>query len=325
MATIGLSFLNAVWQYGRFPLAIAAITSAIAWRGTLQTWVTRRVLVECLRHVGVTGYTRVGLRTRAGRLEQQLRQEAGQLIDDPSHCAIEKDPLVLADVVGTEREQLIEALKQGWTLTDWLCSASIFGPAVRARGIRPADPARSQITAPGDCRVARSDRATVSARFHAPGNQSELDDAIQASAATSLPPKAAYLLSRSGPDAGSRRQDPAGSPRVVEFHPVHIKVMAIKPNRLCGTFGFHPILGFRRKSQARSISHGGASTLLTFARAAQDPAQSRSPAEWGIAVGAIPLVTDRAAAFTRERKPGDGLCWLSDQPCPDRNTHLRSI
>ena len=40
--------------------------------------------------------------------------------------------------------------------------------------------------------------------------------------------------------------------------------MNVKPKWLCGTFGFHPMLGFRRKKQAQSIAHGCASTMATI-------------------------------------------------------------
>ncbi len=49
-----------------------------------------------------------------------------------------------------------------------------------------------------------------------------------------------------------------------EFTPLDIEVVAIKPRWLCGTFAFHPMLGFRRKRQAESIAHGCATTLATL-------------------------------------------------------------
>jgi hypothetical protein len=41
-------------------------------------------------------------------------------------------------------------------------------------------------------------------------------------------------------------------------------VVTVKPEWLCSTFGFHPMLGFRRRKQAESIAHGCAMTLATL-------------------------------------------------------------
>jgi predicted acylesterase/phospholipase RssA len=70
-----------------------------------------------------------------------------------------------------------------------------------------------------------------------------------------------------------------------------LHVMAVKPKWLCSTFGFHPMLGFRRARQARSIAHGCASTLgalFQMENTAEGPA-------WLEAWGAKDLALDRAA------------------------------
>jgi predicted acylesterase/phospholipase RssA len=46
-----------------------------------------------------------------------------------------------------------------------------------------------------------------------------------------------------------------------EWRPLDIEVVTVKPEWLCGTFAFHPMLGFRKKNQARNIAHGCAMTL----------------------------------------------------------------
>ena len=46
--------------------------------------------------------------------------------------------------------------------------------------------------------------------------------------------------------------------------PLDLHVIAAKPQWLCGTFGFHPMLGFQRRKQAASIAHGCASTMATL-------------------------------------------------------------
>lgn len=43
--------------------------------------------------------------------------------------------------------------------------------------------------------------------------------------------------------------------------PVDIHLLAVKPKWLCDTFGFHPMIGFKRWKQAASIAHGCASTF----------------------------------------------------------------
>jgi predicted acylesterase/phospholipase RssA len=47
-------------------------------------------------------------------------------------------------------------------------------------------------------------------------------------------------------------------PNLLDLH-----VVAVKPKWLCSTFGFHPMLGFRRRKQKQSIAHGCASTFAT--------------------------------------------------------------
>ena len=47
--------------------------------------------------------------------------------------------------------------------------------------------------------------------------------------------------------------------------PLNLDVMAVKPKWLCGSFAFHPMLGFTRKKQTESIAHGCASTICAVA------------------------------------------------------------
>jgi predicted acylesterase/phospholipase RssA len=65
--------------------------------------------------------------------------------------------------------------------------------------------------------------------------------------------------------------------------PLDLEVVTARPNWLCDTFAFHPMLGFRRWQQAESIAHGCASTLMTLARA-----DEKYLAAWGINVGDLP-------------------------------------
>ncbi|HXJ44858.1 MAG TPA: patatin-like phospholipase family protein, partial [Bryobacteraceae bacterium] len=50
--------------------------------------------------------------------------------------------------------------------------------------------------------------------------------------------------------------------KVPELDLLDLHVSCVKPKWLCGTFAFHPMLGFKRDRQARSIAHGCASTLV---------------------------------------------------------------
>jgi len=54
------------------------------------------------------------------------------------------------------------------------------------------------------------------------------------------------------------------SPRADADVPLDLEVVCVKPQWLCGTFAFHPMLGFRREDQARSIAHGCKTTLETM-------------------------------------------------------------
>ena len=61
-----------------------------------------------------------------------------------------------------------------------------------------------------------------------------------------------------------QRQHPTGADKK---KPLDLHVLVVKPKWLCGTFGFHPMLGFKRWKQAASIAHGCASTFGALAAA----------------------------------------------------------
>jgi predicted acylesterase/phospholipase RssA len=69
-------------------------------------------------------------------------------------------------------------------------------------------------------------------------------------------------------------------PEPGEWQPLDIEVVTVKPEWLCGTFGFHPMLGFRRKRQAQNIAHGCAMTLGTLY--ALQTQQKKWFQEWGM-------------------------------------------
>src|SRR5260370_4191889 len=114
----------------------------------------------------------------------------------------------------------------------------------------------------------------------------------------------------------------------LSFTPVDLKVVAIKPDWLCGTFSFHSMLGFERTQQARSIAHGCAGTLLRFAQMAQDAEQASWMGSWKLRAGDSPKVTDWSAAFRENAANGtqDGDCWLrKGKKCPFGAAALREM
>jgi predicted acylesterase/phospholipase RssA len=64
-------------------------------------------------------------------------------------------------------------------------------------------------------------------------------------------------------------------------------VLPVKPKWLCSTFGFHPMLGFRRKKQAASIAHGCASTFAAVKKLRDDPQRGDYVSAWGMDAEAI--------------------------------------
>lgn len=116
------------------------------------------------------------------------------------------------------------------------------------------------------------------------------------------------------------------SQRVEDDWPLSLRVIAVKPNWLCETFAFHPMLGFRRQNQARSIAHGCATTL------AELHANAVAHAPWAKAWGIEQLDFDKETSV-RLRIPGttkdqrvliprqgarDGQCWfrVNEHLCP---------
>lgn len=109
--------------------------------------------------------------------------------------------------------------------------------------------------------------------------------------------------------------------------PMNLDVLAVKPQWLCGTFAFHPMLGFSRKNQADSIAHGCASTICAIADHF-DPANKAhaidvdSLRHWargrGIALDQLPARSNAGAAGALAYGPAplseaereQGACWF---------------
>ncbi len=118
-------------------------------------------------------------------------------------------------------------------------------------------------------------------------------------------------------------KDQKNKKHVEETSLVDMQLVSIKPDWLCGSFAFHPMLGFRREKQARSIAHGCATTLLEFAARKADrkrPEFNRYVDEWGIPADAVPKCSTWEEAFAsldRGPKLEHGHCWLRPKlMCP---------
>jgi hypothetical protein len=106
-----------------------------------------------------------------------------------------------------------------------------------------------------------------------------------------------------------------------EWTPLDLEVVTVRPNWLCRTFAFHPMLGFRRSQQAASIAHGCATTLLELGRLRRDPVGASWLSAWGIDPADLPA--DPPASRTdpiippRLEPRETGCCyWRPGQLCP---------
>jgi predicted acylesterase/phospholipase RssA len=106
---------------------------------------------------------------------------------------------------------------------------------------------------------------------------------------------------------------------------VNLEITALKPNWLCGTFAFHPMLGYRRHRQAQSIAHGCAMTLLKFREY-----DEKRLTVWGIDDNQLPSTADLSEAqkdWNQRRKSANpGECWLRQgAPCPFSKAYLDAL
>jgi len=96
--------------------------------------------------------------------------------------------------------------------------------------------------------------------------------------------------------------------------PLDLHIAAVKPQWLCDTFGFHPMLGFRRRKQAQSIAHGCASTL------AQLYAEQKRHLDWTEGWGvrglddvdphSVILDGERTTLIPQRKHKAAGECWF---------------
>ena len=95
--------------------------------------------------------------------------------------------------------------------------------------------------------------------------------------------------------------------------PLDIEVVAVKPEWLCGTFAFHPMLGFKRRRQAASIAHGCAGTLKEMKRLWDKRNNgSANPYFWGMEPEKVKEIKNDI-----QKPKTDGICWFCDTiTCP---------
>ncbi|HJU06211.1 MAG TPA: patatin-like phospholipase family protein, partial [Nitrospiraceae bacterium] len=110
------------------------------------------------------------------------------------------------------------------------------------------------------------------------------------------------------------------------WEPLDIEVVTVKAKWLCPTYGFHPMLGFRRTRQAASIAHGCASTLLQL-----HYASLTYPKAWGISLQfdqqAIVKGKKQLVPNADRKKAAQGLCWFRSDGavCPFSNQGLKKL
>jgi predicted acylesterase/phospholipase RssA len=138
-----------------------------------------------------------------------------------------------------------------------------------------------------------------------------------------------------------------------DWTPIDLEVITIKPEWLPPTFGFHPMLGFRRSRQAESIAHGCASTMAKLAHIGAIGPESGAgwrAEDWGFSVADIlpqtvewnpthrgepwtrePLLTPVATVTEQDGDPNlQGRCWFRGHArCPffsdGADSHAREL
>ncbi|HVF70830.1 MAG TPA: patatin-like phospholipase family protein [Chthoniobacterales bacterium] len=110
------------------------------------------------------------------------------------------------------------------------------------------------------------------------------------------------------------------------FEPIDIEVVTVKPEWLCGTFAFHPMLGFSRKRQAASIAHGCAGTLKQMRQLwERRPAKEGQKYFWGMRTDLVQRVRDEIDPEAGKRQL-KGECWFCPGlACPFSEPELANL
>ena len=119
-----------------------------------------------------------------------------------------------------------------------------------------------------------------------------------------------------------------GKPPV--WTPLDLHLVAVKPQWLCSTFGFHPMLGFSRHRQAQSIAHGCASTLAQLY--AERDSHPDWIAGWGIRglehidPESIILNSSPLRLVPQHKDKAPGVCWFrKNVSCPFSPDALKEL
>ena len=109
-------------------------------------------------------------------------------------------------------------------------------------------------------------------------------------------------------------EDLVSAGRCPTWVPLDLHLVAVKPQWLCGTFGFHPMLGFRRRKQAQSIAHGCASTLARLY--AERESHRDWTSSWGMGglerIDPESLLVNSTGVTLKPKSKGKeaGECWF---------------
>jgi hypothetical protein len=119
----------------------------------------------------------------------------------------------------------------------------------------------------------------------------------------------------------------AGKTVSSELTPLDLEVVTVRPNWLCGTFAFHPMLGFRRKRQAQSIAHGCASTFIELGRQGTLPDAKAWLPGWGIDQDRLPSAEQISSDNPyRGQRGRNGECWFRQgEMCPFSRPELEKL
>jgi predicted acylesterase/phospholipase RssA len=117
------------------------------------------------------------------------------------------------------------------------------------------------------------------------------------------------------------------------WEPVDLHVATVKARWLCGSFAFHPMLGFERRRQAQSIAHGCAMTIARLWRAGHDHPTWK--AGWGLGLDDVDRATlpkpgdcpdEDTAALLKPASRSGGGCWFRTRSvCPFSKQALAAL
>jgi hypothetical protein len=120
---------------------------------------------------------------------------------------------------------------------------------------------------------------------------------------------------------------PTGPPHDMKpFTPADLEVVDVRPKWLCSTFGFHPMMGFRKVRQAESIAHGCATTLLRWQEVTRDPTTGPWAVAWGVDTARLDGAGVTGPMPRADIPYASGKCvFRADSLCPFSAPALRPL